>query len=236
VRTCFNIYCDESCHLPLDHQPVMVLGALRVPAERTAEVSTRIREIKADHGLPADAELKWGKVSPRWVPLYRNVIDYFFDDDDLTFRAVVAHRANLNHAAFGQTHDEWYYKMYYLLLSNLLETEHEYHVYLDIKDTRGGPKVQNLHEILCTGMYDFREESLRRIQTVRSHEVQAIQLADVLIGAISYSSRRLTTSPAKLALVDRIKARSGKSLDRSTPPREAKFNLFHWSGSRTGLA
>lgn len=236
VRSAYNIYCDESCHLPHDHQPVMVLGAVKVAAEKATEVSSRIRDIKRDHGLPPQAELKWGKVSPRWESLYRNVIDYFFDDDGLTFRAVIAHRKNLNHAAYGQTHDEWYYKMYYTLLSNLLEAQHEYYVYLDIKDTRGGPKVRHLHEILCNGMYDFHEESLRRIQTVRSHEVQAMQVADILIGAISYASRNVEGSPAKQALVERVKTRSGKALDRSTPPREAKFNLFHWTGSPSSLA
>jgi len=214
----------------------MVLGAVKVAAEKVTEMSSRIGDIKRDHGIHAQAELKWGNVAPRWESLYRNVIDYFFDDDGLSFRAVIAHRQNLDHAAYDQTHDEWYYKMYYLLLSNLLEARQEYYVYLDIKDTRGGPKVQHLHEILCNGMYDFHEESLRRIQTVRSHEVQAMQVADILIGAIGYASRGIEGSPAKQALVDRIRVRSGKALDRSTPPREAKFNLFHWTGSPAGLA
>lgn len=30
----FNIYCDESCHLENDGQPVMVLGALSCPTEQ----------------------------------------------------------------------------------------------------------------------------------------------------------------------------------------------------------
>jgi len=30
MTTIFNVYCDESCHLEHDRQPVMVLGAISV--------------------------------------------------------------------------------------------------------------------------------------------------------------------------------------------------------------
>ena len=226
----FNIYCDESCHLPHDGQKVMVLGALKLPAESAPGLAARIREIKTEHGLPTAAELKWGKVSPHWLAVYEALIDCFFDDPELGFRGVVAHKTGLDHAAFDQTADDWYYKQYYLLISNLLESEHEYRVYLDIKDTRGGPKVRHLHEVLCNGIYDFNEKSLTRIQTVRSHEVQQLQLVDVLIGALGYANRDIAQrSPAKTSLVQRLARRSGKTLTRSTPPREAKFNIFHWT-------
>ena len=47
----FNIYCDESCHLENDHQPVMVLGAVWCPLEKSREISVRLREIKASHNV-----------------------------------------------------------------------------------------------------------------------------------------------------------------------------------------
>lgn len=231
--TQFNIYCDESCHLPHDRQPVMVLGALKMPAERAPEVADRIRAIKAEHGLPPAAELKWGKVSPRWLDVYAAMVDFFFDETDLAARTVVAQKVNLDHEAFNQTHDDWYYKTYYLLLRDFLKAEHEYRVYLDIKDTRGGPKVRHLHDVLCSGMYDFSGQTLTRLQTVRSHEVQHLQLVDILVGALGYANRQITDpSPAKLALVEQISRRSGRDLQRSTPRAESKFNVFHWAGSR----
>ena len=42
----FNIYCDESCHLPNDGQPLMVLGAVWCPVDKSREISVRLREIK----------------------------------------------------------------------------------------------------------------------------------------------------------------------------------------------
>ena len=44
-----NIYCDESCHLENDQQPLMVLGAVWCPADRTAEIAKRLRELKSKH-------------------------------------------------------------------------------------------------------------------------------------------------------------------------------------------
>lgn len=228
----FNVYCDESCHLENDHQRVMVLGAVWCPVEKTREIATRFREIKKKHGLKPDFELKWSKVSPAKSHFYLDVVDCFFDDDDLHFRAlVVSDKSKLQHKAFGQDHDTWYYKMYFLLLQVLFSPEARYRIYLDKKDTCSAAKVAKLHEVLCNNMYDFDRRIIERVQTVTSHEVEQIQLADLLIGTVSYANRGLNENSAKLALVELMKKRSGYSLNRSTLLRERKVNLFRWEPS-----
>ncbi|SOD03259.1 Protein of unknown function [bacterium JGI 053] len=223
-----NIYCDESCHLEHDHQTVMVLGAVVCDGTKTREIAERIREIKERHGLRRDFEAKWTKVSPAKLPFFRDLVDYFFDDDDLGFRVLIAEKGKLRHREFGQTHDEWYYKMYFTLLKALLVPGHRFHIYLDVKDTRGAEKVARLHEILCSSIYDFNRKIIGRLQMVRSHEVEQMQLADLLIGAMSYANRGLDTSPAKRALVARVRQRTGYNLRSTTLLREQKFNIFRW--------
>ncbi|MCL4783425.1 MAG: DUF3800 domain-containing protein [Bryobacterales bacterium] len=228
----YNIYCDESCHLENDHLGVMVLGALWCPVERVREVMKRIKEIKARHGLAALTEVKWVKISPAKTRLYLDLIDYFFDDDDLHFRAlVVPDKSKLNHTAFQQDHDDWYYKMYFDMIKVLLGPRDDYRIFLDIKDTRSAVKVAKLQQVLCNNMYDFKREILKQIQSVRSHEVQILQLCDVLLGAIAYANRDLHSSPAKQTLVERIRERSGYQLDRTTLFGERKFNIFVWRAS-----
>ncbi|MBI2487458.1 MAG: DUF3800 domain-containing protein [Deltaproteobacteria bacterium] len=225
----FNIYCDESCHMENDHQKVMVLGAVWCPIEKVREISIRIREIKRDHSLKPDFEIKWTKVSPAKLEFYLNLVDYFFDDDDLHFRAlIVPDKSKLRHEVFRQSHDEWYYKMYFEMLKVIFNPESKYRIYLDIKDTHGAAKVTKLHDVLCNNMYDFSREIIERVQTVRSHEVEIMQIADLMIGAISYVNRGLTDSSAKLALVERVRKRSGYELTRTTLLRENKVNLFRW--------
>ncbi len=225
----FNVYCDESCHLENDGQRVMVLGAVWCVSDKAREIATRIREIKRHHGLAAGFEMKWTKVSPAKAGFYGDVLDYFFDDDDLHYRAlIVPDKSILRHGEFGHEHDTWYYKMYFDMLKVLLNPRDRYRIYLDIKDTRSSAKMAKLHDVLCNNMYDFEREVLERVEAVRSHEVEQIQLVDLLTGIVSYANRVLDTSPAKKALVERMRERSGYSLVRTTLLREEKVNLFRW--------
>lgn len=226
----YNIYCDESCHLENDGQSAMVLGALWCPLDKTRESAVRIREIKRRHLLAPAFEVKWTKVSPGKKQFYLDLIDYFFDDDDLHFRAlVVPDKARLDHAAFpGQNHDLWYYKMYFDMLKVILSPKGRYRIYLDIKDSRGADKVRKLHEVLCNNLYDFSREIVERVQLVHSHEIEQLQLADLLIGAVSYMNRGLHENAGKRALVDRMKQRSGYSLTKTTLLREDKVNILRW--------
>lgn len=224
-----NIYCDESCHLENDHQKIMALGALWCDREKTKEVFKRIREIKQKYNLNKKFEIKWSKVSSTKLDFYLNIVDYFFDDDDLHFRClVVPDKEQLNHEAFNQTHDDFYYKMYFDLLKTIFNPEDKYRVFIDIKDTRGGEKVKKLHEVLCNNMYDFNREIVESMQIIKSDEVELMQVNDFLLGAVSYINRGLNSSQAKNSLVKRIQERSGYLLTKSTLYRENKFNIFIW--------
>lgn len=224
-----NIYCDESGHLPNDGNPVMVLGALCCPNDKTREIARRLREIKAAHGFAPGAEVKWAKVSYGNVALYRALVDYFLDDDDLRFRAlVVSDKSRLRHDRFRQDHDTWYYKMYFDLLKLLITPHAQYRIYLDIKDTRSAQKIAKLHEVLCSNAYDFSRRVIARVQSVESRHVEQLQLADLLIGAVSYANRNLSTNAGKVALVARLREKTRYTLTRSTLLREEKFNVFIW--------
>lgn len=227
--TLFNIYCDESCHLEHDVSKVMVLGAVWCPEEKAHEIAKRIRELKAEAGLARWYEVKWTKVSPSKREFYLRLIDYFFDDDDLHFRAVVIpDKSLLRHGEFAQNHDTFYYKTYYTLIKNLLSPEDRFNIYLDIKDTNSRAKEVKLHDVLCNSLYDRERTIIRRLQSVRSHEVEQVQLADVLTGVVTYANRELSSSAAKLSLVKKMKERSGNPLTRTTLVRASKVNILIW--------
>ncbi len=225
----YHIYCDESCHLENDRQRAMVLGGLWCPAARVRESNVAIRALKEKHGLAPGFEVKWTKVSPGKLAFYRELVDYFFDNTALHFRAlIVPDKAKLCHEAYGQTHDDWYYKMYFDLLKVILGRDSVYRIFLDIKDTRSARKVAKLRDVLTNNMYDFDRDIVRTVQIVHSHEVELLQLCDLLLGSISYVNRGLTGSPAKQALVERMQQRSRLKLTLTTLLREDKVNLFRW--------
>ncbi len=229
MRPEYNIYCDESCHLLNDDSPVMVLGATWCPATKRREIFERIREIKVKNGLSKGFEIKWNKVSPAKTDFYIEIVNYFFDDDDLHFRGlVVPNKKELNHEAFNQTHDTFYYKMYFDLLKIILNPEYSHNIYIDIKDTKSQEKVLKLQDVLRNSHYDFQKNIIRKIQQIQSHEVEILQITDLLTGAISYLHRGLTGNEGKLKLIEKIKKKSKYSLMQSTLYREDKFNLFIW--------
>ena len=143
------------------------------------------------------------------------------------FRAVVIKdKDKLDHSKFrNQDHDVWYYKMFFCLLNIIFEPHSRYRIYLDKKDTRSGEKIKKLHDVLCNSKYDFSREIIEIVQSVHSHEIELLQLADLLIGAVGYANRALKTSRAKLELVSLIRDRSGYSLSSTTLLKEEKVNL-----------
>ena len=228
----FNVYCDESCHLEADNIPVMVLGAVWCPQAISGKIARDIRAIQVKHGLKSDFEIKWTKVSKAKQDFYCELVAYFFANPDLQFRGVVVpDKTKLDHAQFGQNHDQFYYKMFFYVLRNVLENGNKYRVYLDIKDTQGRARLDCLAEVLQNARYDFDRQSIEHMQHVRSHEVEQLQLTDLLIGALAYVHRGLTTNTGKLAVINKIKQLSGKSLINSTLPSETKFNVFVWEAS-----
>lgn len=231
-----NIYCDESCHLESSvlttENRYMVLGAIACPDEVKKEIFHKIKVIKSENSLKEYSEIKWTKVTRNKITAYEALINYFFSCEKLSFRAVIIDKNQLQHNRFNHTHDQFYYKMYWQMLEWFIDPENSYHIYLDVKDTQGYLKVEKLHEVLCNSHHDFNKKVVARIQEVRSHENVLIQLADLLIGSISYANRYPEggQSYAKQQIVDLVKAHTGLSLIRSTSLGARKFNLFNWEG------
>lgn len=92
----YNIYCDESCHLENDREPVMLLGAVWCPKLAAGALAAELSALKQQHN--AKGELKWTKVSKSRMAFYEAVVDWFFARPNLHFRAlVVQHKEWLNH-------------------------------------------------------------------------------------------------------------------------------------------
>lgn len=222
----FNVYCDESCHLENDRQPVMLLGAIWCPQTEVVRLSREVQDMKTRH--KAAGELKWTKVSNSRLGFYIELIDWFLAEAPLHFRGlVVLHKERLNHALFNQgSHDDFYYKMYFSLLSKILSPDERYNIYLDIKDTRSRLKLRKLREVLCNDRYDFTRQMVGHLQNIRSHEAHLLQVCDFLLGAVSYRHRGLAGNLAKVEVIRHLEERLERDLLHSTPLREEKFNLF----------
>jgi len=231
----YNIYCDESCHLENDDSNVMVLGALSCPDDKKKQIYNDIRAIKAKHDIHSKVEVKWTKVSHSKIDMFEELIEYFFSNNDLHFRALIAKNKNrLDHAKYNNNdYNLWYYKMYYLLLDKICYPNDKYRIFIDIKDTNGAPRVKKLHEVLCNNKYDFMHDIILDIQQINSNRADLLQLADLLIGALSFYHRRLyyedNRSICKKQIVSKLINHIGQqAIDYGTNVTERKFNIFIW--------
>lgn len=214
----FNFYCDESCHLEKDDYPFMLIGYLSCAYNQVKLHNENIRKIKEKFDL--HTEIKWKNLSKSSYHLYAAIVDYFFATD-LQYRAIVVDKSQLRHADFNQSHDDFYYKMYYHLLSKKILPENSYNIYLDIKDTKSANNVNGLKRYLNSNFI-----SVRNMQNIRSHESEMMQLSDIMTGAISYYLRGYSKVIAKVKIIEKIKINSKSPLNKSTSLNQSKFNLF----------
>ena len=94
--------------------------------------------------------------------------------------------------------------------------------------SKGSKKIDQLKDVLNNVVGYFYDETVKNIQLVRSDQIQLLQLADLFIGAVSYSNRGLKANPAKLKLIEHIEEKSNRILTKSTPKSEEKINIFKW--------
>ena len=224
-----NIYCDESCHLCKDNSDVMILGAITCPDIAKRKIFEDIRAIKIQHNLHRDFEVKWTKVSDSKVEFYLDITQYFLNNDNLNFRALIIPNKKEIQAKNKTDWETFYYKMYYQLLINLLNPKNSHNIYLDIKDTNGAKRRRKLFEILQNMKYKFftKDVIVNKIQAVESKDVELIQLTDLLLGAICYENRNIIkNNNGKIKLIDFLKVETGYSLTETTFLSETKFNLF----------
>lgn len=193
----FNRYCDESCHLENDHKRYMFLGYVSCAYNQVTAHTDRIRDIKTAHNFYA--EIKWNHVSMSKLKFYLDLVDYFFATD-LKFRAIGVDKTKTNCEDF----DEYYYSMYHNLLIHDINITHTYNVYLDIRDALSAYKVRKLKEML-----NVKYGAFRNVQNINSKESLLLQLADFILGALSYDkNEQEKNNEAKCLIVERIKKRA----------------------------
>lgn len=223
----YCIFGDESCHLRNDGIDFMAFGAIWCKEQEVQKSIDKIKEIKQKY-CSKYQELKWSKISPSNVNLYKEVLDYFYIEDDLNFRCYII--KNKSNFKFEDKYDfdKFYYKSYFQMLNNILTRNDKFKIYLDMKDSRSIRRINKLKEVLQRANSNFNEKIiLSKIQTIRSYESQLMQLADILIGSIIYKNRGLNTSPAKLEIIKFIEDKFKINLSYSTLMRERKINIFY---------
>ena len=218
----FNLYCDESTHLIHDGHPYMLLSYISIAYPQIRLAKEEIKAIKRKFNYTE--ELKWTNVHSATYKVYAELVDWFFMNN-LEFRAVVVDKSQIDEKRADYSFNDFYFRMYFQLLHTKVDFQNRYNVFLDIKDTCSGEKLEKMKKIMSYN------SSIGTLQFIPSRESVFIQLADVLMGAINYNLRIQKGDVkgnviAKLKLIEKIKRHSNISLNTTTPLSRNKFNLF----------
>jgi hypothetical protein len=223
----FEVYCDESrAEYFRDRQPgakrYVLIGGLWIEAEQREDYKAKIRKLREIHDVWG--EFKWNRVSPSRQQFYLALVQLFFEEA-MRFRCLVLPANQLDSIQFHNADNElMFYKFYYQLLHHWILDFNTYRVFVDLKTNRLHNRIKTLERVLQNA--NLTSEVLA-VQALPSHQVDLLQLADVLIGAVGYRFHEERTSVAKLAVLREIEAQLGHPI-QPTSRREQKFNIFRF--------
>lgn len=219
-----RIYSDESRH---KNERFMLLSGVWIEEDKIKEARNGINALRHRHGYKNSAgqyvyfvgELKWQKVSDKYLHVYKNLADIFFDWIN---RDVVRYCCMLI-----DTHDplikrqknigtDGYFKLLYQLYFHNSKIPAIYKIFPDsISNPTVKVNLPMLDDCLDAG---FKKkftpllnpgESLgakgfvNNITPIDSHSSEFIQVVDVIMGSIGYLQNRLFDNPkAKKAKVE----------------------------------
>jgi hypothetical protein len=233
----YELYSDERWVSPAGRRHLVIGGVVCTRTARDRLVSS-LSQVRGRHDL--SREMKWGKVSGRYLDAYRQWADVFFDDPfsrfsilrvDLSSRDWQSFRPRPDRRASQDDRLASVFHQFLLATFRPLWDTKRWWVYPDAglfsRDT-----MLDRVEFLFNRTYKraFGPKQSRIIRLARSRDsacTDMIQLADVLLGAFSF--RVLSSEPDSPVKGDLVRHCLGR-LDREPSTRRglARLAFQHW--------
>lgn len=190
----------------------MLLGGLWVRAEDVGFIEDEIKKLRIKHGYRNDdgqwidflGEFKWTKISEKYLPVYKDIVDLFFqliDQNKIRFCVMLVDTHNPTVQAYDNIKRDGYFKLMYQLYLHNCKVPGIYKIYPD-RITNPSHKVNletlraTLERSLAKKFADLvppenkPDSYVNNITPVDSKKVQIIQIVDVIIGAVGYFQNR----------------------------------------------
>lgn len=226
------IACDES---GMHGARYYGFGTLWMPWQRRGDFAELLRRSRDEHAF--HHEIKWTNVKPRAVGFYEDLIEEFFRTRWLNFHCCVIEKAVVRKELHGGDYDLARRKHFGMLLRNKVqrcirahpEREQTFRVLVDPIHSRYSKADEAAH-IICNHALAKVFGGARpvdRVLTRDSRETPAIQVCDLLLGAVLAAHEHDVSSEAKLDVQAWIAYHLGwPDLQADTHPDERKFNVW----------
>lgn len=226
-----HIYCDESGSSSPSRY--LVIGSLWVPSSARLPLMNRIRRARITCNLTK--EMKWTKVSPRYLTKYQAFLQPFFSLSSVVFNCIVIDMHEVSLSKYHNGNRELFLnKQFYNLIrcnsDPYLPRGYSFYVYRDAMSSLDAINNQELKEVLNNKfLKDHQLAPIKDVRSLKSHEDDFIQLADLLTGAVASAYNRRSVQPAKASLRDHVASQvCRKSLRKEDMKGCPKINVWLW--------
>lgn len=222
-----RIYSDESRHR---NERFLLLGGIWVDEVNVAEVENSVKLLRKKYGYTNSegqeinflGEFKWSKVSDKYLNLYQDLVDLFFDciDEDI-FRSCIMLVDTQDPVVIAHSNikKEGFIKLLYQLYLHNSHIPALYKIYPDsITNPQQQISLNILQETLNTSLRkkfslkvnpeQLQEKYVNNVTPINSKYSIFIQLIDIIMGGIGYYQNSFFDKPnvkqAKVVLMKYI--------------------------------
>ncbi len=222
------VSCDES---GVHGARYYGFGTLWMRWQRRGEFARIIDQLRAKHRFAQ--EFKWSKVGPKYLPLYRDLVEFFFKTHWLNFHCLVVEKAIVKQEDIDLARRIHFTK----LLTNKIrrcknthrDREQTFRIWVDPIHSRYA-KADEAVEVIANNVLAKVFGKARPVDKVMTHdskETPSIMLCDLLLGAVMDAWQQKAESDAKKDLAGWIARHLGwGDLHSDTHPDERKFNVW----------
>jgi hypothetical protein len=235
-------YTDESG----TGEQFLCLGGIFLPKENVKPLEAELEKYCKARGF-LDREVSWKKCSATKVKRYMEFAAFFWDLQvacgPLDFRALVVdtHRNPLRHAAWKcNTDEDGFYKFYHHFIAGSFGRVADRAQKWEIVAASLEDQYAYRTEILGTttaGALRAQFQTAATVTEVRRadpRQARVHQLADLLLGAVSFRFNRPKLEGHKQALCEAVERRVGRTLSKDFFPSVRPFNV--WTFAPIGSA
>lgn len=209
----FHIYSDESRH---KNERFLLLGGLWIEENQIEAAENEVKVLRRRHGFVNSegknidflGELKWTKVSSRYLYVYKDVVDLMFmwiEKGIIRFNIMLIDTHDPGVGKYSNIGKEGYFKFLYQLYFHNSKIPAVYQIYPDritnplqsnvnfnvLKQCLNSALGKKFSPLLNPAELSGNCEFVNNITPLDSKSSQFIQIVDVVMGAIGYLQNEL---------------------------------------------
>lgn len=236
----------------------MLIGGIICDKETSKKIRQDIELLKTNLKLPAEFEFHFANIQPKYIEAYKRLVDVFFNFytpkcqyrrglgetrtyRELCFEAMLIQHTKIDHHKFsGGDAELGFFQFYYTLLAHSIKkhyvADRKFHVTIDAISTKNPQMVPNLQKRLNNCCLPSVTNPIKTVQRQNSKAELLLQMADVMLGAVSFTWNKLPTATntsskyikAKREVAQYVETKLGQSLSKTTY-FSASFNIWELS-------